>query len=180
MINVILSAFNKSPLARAIETRKEAFKKAAFIRTMKAGKAAYLAGDNAKALAYCGKLLAMANRANNKELKSRVMGVMNKVRAAQRRAAKSGQYAPVMIVRAKSHTFAGNALIAGAAMAFVACTVSIGMLIPMGEPSIFNLVQYHGEESDIVDYDLSAMDCGFYLSQSRATGGDTFCEVASK
>lgn len=54
----------------------------------------------------------------------------------------------------------------------------IGYNLPFPDDSRrYDLVQVHGDESDIIDYDQTAMDCGFRLEAMRRAGMAGFCEV---
>jgi hypothetical protein len=46
------------------------------------------------------------------------------------------------------------------------------------ETRTYELVQFVGEESDIIDYDLSALDCGTAARRMLNNGLHVACEVA--
>ena len=51
------------------------------------------------------------------------------------------------------------------------------LTLPMGKPEgRFDLVQYHGLESDIIDTDQSAADCAAIVPRMQAIGFDVACE----
>jgi hypothetical protein len=65
-------------------------------------------------------------------------------------------------------------LIIGSCLA--ACAVAIGVNLPMDRNRTYELVQIHGDESDIVDYGLSAVDCGFLKEHLTKHGHVAECE----
>lgn len=55
----------------------------------------------------------------------------------------------------------------------------VGFNLPdPGAARRYDLVQVNGEESDVVDYDQTATDCGLKLEAMRRAGISGFCEVA--
>ncbi len=58
----------------------------------------------------------------------------------------------------------------------LALAFSAGFNAPMPQRT-YDLVMFQGEESDIVDYDLSASDCVAAIGQMRAAGLDVTCET---
>lgn len=73
-------------------------------------------------------------------------------------------------------------IVAGAALVgWIALAVAVGTLFHVGTPAAsYDLVQFHGEESDIVDYGLSIDDCAAILPAMRAAGHSVTCETASR
>jgi hypothetical protein len=57
---------------------------------------------------------------------------------------------------------------------------AVGMLLHTGTPAAgYDLVQYDGQESDIVDYGLTVNDCAQLLPRMRAAGLQVECETAN-
>lgn len=54
----------------------------------------------------------------------------------------------------------------------------IGYNLPFPDDSRrYDLVQVQGDESDVIDYDQTALDCGFRLEAMRRAGLVGLCEV---
>lgn len=47
-----------------------------------------------------------------------------------------------------------------------------------GAARSYDLVQFNGDESDVIDFDQSATDCGLKLVELERAGLTGFCEVA--
>ena len=57
--------------------------------------------------------------------------------------------------------------------------LALGLSLPDPKPSPrYNLVQVVGDESDIIDHDQTATDCGFAAFRLAKAGKAAFCEVA--
>ncbi len=65
----------------------------------------------------------------------------------------------------------------GALGAFAGLAICHTMPDPKPE-SRYNLVQVVGDESDIIDHDQTATDCGFAAFRLAKAGKAAFCEVA--
>lgn len=63
-------------------------------------------------------------------------------------------------------------------LAAVGCAVffAVGAMLPVRDAGTFQLVEIHGTESDIVDFNLSSSDCGAYLMDAKAQGRALVCE----
>jgi hypothetical protein len=83
------------------------------------------------------------------------------------------QFQPVadhVAATGKAFSLAAIGLVGG--LSFLA-----GLALPMPDRS-YDLVQYTGEESDVIDYDLSATDCGFAADKLRRQGFTVDCQAA--
>lgn len=75
-----------------------------------------------------------------------------------------------MTARCRDYVLA-VAVPAGLALAFVA-----GLSLPMERSRTYELVRFEGAESSVVDFNLSALDCGTAAAQFRAAGLSVRCE----
>jgi hypothetical protein len=65
----------------------------------------------------------------------------------------------------------------GAIAALAVMSGAVGYSLPTAAPGIYELVEFHGDESDIIDYDLSATDCAGYLDTARRAGRVVICQL---
>lgn len=89
------------------------------------------------------------------------------------------------INRLQNQAIALHASIAAVATAAAICglaalSFTIGRALPATESpaAAYSVVEIHGTESDIVDYDVSLSDCLAIVEFSRASGRTMTCESA--
>ena len=75
-----------------------------------------------------------------------------------------------MTARGRDYVLA-VAVPAGLALAFIG-----GLSMPMDRGRTYELVRFEGTESSVVDFNLSALDCGMAAAQFRAAGLFVRCE----